>query len=171
MVFKVMALQRLEPIEPRRQSRVGSRSRRAKKTVRVTRKTKVTARRASRRVGTRKASTTRRARRRVGTTRIRFATRKTKVFKPISASQWQVEHQQFGIGPLKKGELSEFGYSSSKPEMERDKSLDKAVKRYGSTSVFRKLNALSVYNKNRDPVRSNLFLKDRNYVKKTYMSQ
>jgi hypothetical protein len=101
--------------------------------------------------------------------KIRFATRRTRVFKPIMASDWQVEHQEFGIGPLKKGDLSRYGYSSNKKKKDRHMSLDKAAKKYGPTTVFRKLNALYVYNKNRDPVRSNKFMKDRDYVKKSYM--
>lgn len=101
--------------------------------------------------------------------KIRFATRRTRVFKPIMASDWQVEHQEFGIGPLKKGDLSRYGYSSSKKVEERHASLDKATKKYGPTTVFRKLNALYVYNKNRDPIRSNKFKKDRDYVKKSFM--
>lgn len=167
MVFKLTALESIYPEQGRRESRL--RSTRRRKSMRATRKTKV---RATRRksVGVRKLKAIP-TRRKSAVPRIRFATRRTKVFKPISASRWQVEHQQFGIGPLKKGELSAFGYSSDKTEAERDKSLDKAVKKYGSTSVFRKLNALYVYNKNRDPVRSNLFMKDRNYVKKTHMSK
>lgn len=158
MVFKLMALDSLKPIQTQRKSRVSGRVRKTK--VRASRKTKAKVRSVR---ATRKTKTVR------APTRIRFATRRTKVFKPISASRWQVEHQQFGIGPLVKGDLSQFGYSSVKSETERDKSIDKAVKRYGSTSVFRKLNALYVYNKNRDPVRSNIFMKDRNYVKKTHM--
>lgn len=160
MAYKITALRAMSGLgTSKRVSRVGSRSRRGTTSKRVTRRTKMNV---TRRYT--KASV-----KRILSRKPRFATRKTKVFKPISASDWQVEHQEYGIGPLKKGELSRFGYSSAKPVSQRDKSLDKAVNEYGSTSVFRKLNALYVYNKNRSPKMSTLFKKDRDYIKKTYM--
>jgi hypothetical protein len=85
------------------------------------------------------------------------------------ASDWQVEHQEFGIGPLKKGDLSQYGYASDKKAEERHKALKKASKKFGSTSVFRKLNALYVYNKNKSPERANTFKSDRDFVKANLM--
>ena len=106
---------------------------------------------------------------RMKTRRTARASRRTRVFTPANATKWQVEHQSYGIGPLKRGELGQYGYSSFKPEEERDEALDQAVSNYGSLSVFRKLNALSVYSKNRNPTASRIFKKDRDYVKKTFM--
>ena len=76
-----------------------------------------------------------------------------------------------GIGPLKKGELGKYGYSSRLPEKKRVQSLDKAVREYGSLSVFRKLNALVIYNKNRSPETSAIFKHDRDMIKSVYMKQ
>jgi hypothetical protein len=113
-------------------------------------------------MGTRMAS-------RMPSRRVARASRRTRVFTAKNATKWQVEHQSYGIGPLKRGELGQYGYSSFKPEAERDEALDKAVSNYGSLSVFRKLNALAVYSKNRSPASSRIFKKDRDYVKKTFM--
>jgi len=169
MAYKVSALRALSGMgtvkRTKRTSRLASRNRRSKTSKRASRRTKM---RSTRKMNSSRKYT-RASVKRMLSRKTRFATRKTKVFKPISASDWQVEHQEFGIGPLKKGELSRFGYSSANPDNSRDKSLDKAVNEYGSTSVFRKLNALYVYNKNRSPKMSTLFKKDRDYVKKTYM--
>jgi hypothetical protein len=98
-------------------------------------------------------------------TRSRRIMRKRNLFK----TRWQIEHQSVGIGPLKKGELGKFGYSSFKPAPQRHTSLAKASRSLGSLSVFRKLNALYVYNKNRAPLASRKFKQDRDYVKKTFM--
>ncbi len=97
------------------------------------------------------------------------ASRRTRVFTPENATPWQVEHQSYGIGPLKKNELGRYGYSSFETEKKRDESLRKASRAYGSLSVFRKLNALYVYNKNTNPRASRVFLKDRDYVRKNLM--
>ena len=172
MVFITSAIDTLTPVmatrKIKRTTRLGSRKRKGKVSKRASQKTKV---RATRMRNTKKGGMTRQtALRKLREGRkIRFATRRTKVFKPVMASDWQVEHQEFGIGPLKKGDLSQYGYSSDKPMEARHKSISKAVKKYGSTPVFRKLNALYVYNKNRDPVRSAKFKKDRDFVKKAFM--
>ena len=75
-----------------------------------------------------------------------------------------------GIGPLRKGELARFGYISVKTMSENDRhtSLDKAIKELGSLSVWRKLNAVYVYNKNTNPLISAIYYEDRNWVKNTY---
>ena len=106
---------------------------------------------------------------RTRTVRVRKASRRTRVFTPENATPWQVEHQSYGIGPLKKNELGRYGYSSFETEKKRDESLRKASRAYGSLSVFRKLNALYVYNKNTNPRASRVFLKDRDYVRKNLM--
>jgi len=72
-----------------------------------------------------------------------------------------------GIGPLKSGELSRFGYDHviSMTVPARHSALRKAADRYGSLSLFRKLNALYVYTKNSSPASSAIFLMDRNWVR------
>lgn len=75
-----------------------------------------------------------------------------------------------GIGPLRKGDLSRFGYEhvTSMSLLKRKVALAKAVKAYGSLTVWRKLNALYVYTKNTAPESSTRFNEDRNWVKDTY---
>jgi hypothetical protein len=143
---------------------------------------KTASRRTTRKTSTRRVSTRRGASKtrkpvkklvripsRTRTVRVRKASRRTRVFTPENATPWQVEHQSYGIGPLKKNELGRYGYSSFETEKKRDESLRKASRAYGSLSVFRKLNALYVYNKNTNPRASRVFLKDRDYVRKSLM--
>jgi hypothetical protein len=66
-----------------------------------------------------------------------------------------------------KGALSKFGYSSKAPRKTRRAAIRKAVQSYGATSTFRKLNALSVFNKRTQ--KHKLFKNDRDWVKKTFM--
>ena len=76
-----------------------------------------------------------------------------------------------GIGTLKKGLLAKFGYSdiAHKSDAARHAALNKAVKAYGALSVFRKLNAGYVYTKLSSPASSKIFLKDRDWIKRTHM--
>ena len=75
-----------------------------------------------------------------------------------------------GIGPLKSGELSRFGYDHvvSMTLYARKVALGKAEKEYGALTLFRKLNALYVYTKRSSPASSAIFLMDRNWVRSTY---
>lgn len=81
----------------------------------------------------------------------------------------QGKHGLRVIPKLRKGDLSQFGYSSSASATSRHRSLAKAVKEYGALSVFRKLNAIMVLNKNRSPGLSSRFKSDRNWVRANYM--
>lgn len=72
------------------------------------------------------------------------------------------------IGPLHKGELSSLGYSMSAPTLSRHRALNKATKKYGALSMYRKLNALAVLNKNTNPKTSKVSKKDRNWIGKKY---
>lgn len=69
-----------------------------------------------------------------------------------------------GIGPLKKGELSKYGYSMTAKASSRHRALNKATRKYGPLSVYRKLNALSVYTKRTSPKTSKTAKADRNYI-------
>ena len=71
-----------------------------------------------------------------------------------------------GIGKLHKGDLSQFGYSTSKTARSRHLALNAATKTYGPLSVYRKLNALAVYTKRRSPATSKRALADRGFVGK-----
>jgi hypothetical protein len=75
-----------------------------------------------------------------------------------------------GIGPLKSGELAQFGYSDvvHKSATRRHKALSSAVKKYGSLSVWRKLNAVQVYTRRLSPPSSKVFKTDMNWVRAKY---
>jgi hypothetical protein len=81
---------------------------------------------------------------------------------------WKLKNKTLGIGPLKKGELKVFGYSSKKSETVRHASIRKAASAYGALPVERKLNALAVYNSKRSPVLSKMFKADSLYTAKLY---
>jgi ribosomal protein L14 len=68
------------------------------------------------------------------------------------------------IGPLKKGSLTKYGYSSNSSLQERKLALSKAIKAYGSTTVIRKLNAVCVLNKNTNPRVSRIFCADKKRI-------
>lgn len=71
------------------------------------------------------------------------------------------------FGPLRKGELAKHGYSFRGSETERHAALKKAIGEYGSTGVFRKLNAVAKLTKRASPKAANVFSKDREWVRKT----
>jgi hypothetical protein len=86
-------------------------------------------------------------------------TKKTKIPKKIKV-------------PLKRHELSQYGYKDVKdlPVDERHKILNLAMDDWfkgdvGKLSLFRKLNALYVVNKKRNPELAEIFIADRDYVK------
>ena len=72
-----------------------------------------------------------------------------------------------GIGKLRKGGLE--GYHAALPLTQRHTILQKAVAKHGALSVFRKLNAIYVYNKIRAPTTGATFLADRNWIQRTFM--
>jgi hypothetical protein len=72
------------------------------------------------------------------------------------------------IGPLRKGELSKYGYSYKLPESERRESLQKAVQVYGPLSTYRKLNAVAKLSTRTNPAASLAFSRDRNWIRNTY---
>lgn len=65
--------------------------------------------------------------------------------------------------------LSRCGYKARSPPAQRHVALACAVENHGELSVYRKLNALMVLNKNRSPQLSQRFQRDRNWVKRQYM--
>ena len=75
------------------------------------------------------------------------------------------------IIPMKKGLLSKYGYTSKKSTNARRLALKRAVKKYGNLSLFRKLNAIYVLQKNRNPRTAQIFKTDRDWVKKHYLSK
>ena len=82
--------------------------------------------------------------------------------------RWQTVRRMLGIGPLKKGDLTAFGYSHTKPTAERHEAIDKAVSKYGRASTIRKLNAIAVYSKRTGPSRAKIYTTDMHYVQKKF---
>ncbi len=78
--------------------------------------------------------------------------------------KWTTMHKEKGIGPLKAGRLSAFGYGSEKVERARHVALNKAIAAYGATAVYRMLNAVYVYTKRTNPSKSALYKADRDWV-------
>jgi hypothetical protein len=74
------------------------------------------------------------------------------------------------IGPIRKGELAKYGYADvdSLRLNQRRGFLKKAVSELGSLSVWKKLNVIYVYNKNKNPELAEKFLADRDWVKAKY---
>lgn len=70
---------------------------------------------------------------------------------------------------FKKNSLGKYGYKSSISLPFRHAALEKAVKAYGSKSVWSKLNAVAILNKNRSPTTSNIFTMDKNWVKRKFI--
>jgi hypothetical protein len=75
-----------------------------------------------------------------------------------------------GIGPLRKGELTKFGYENvvKLSETERHAALTKAVEAYGSLGVWRKLNAVAVYTRRTSPASSKVFKADMDWIRATF---
>ena len=71
-----------------------------------------------------------------------------------------------GIGPLRKGELSKYGYQhvNMLTREQRHEALRKAIHEFGSLGVWRKLNAIFVYTKHTSPETSRLFREDRDWI-------
>jgi len=72
------------------------------------------------------------------------------------------------IGPLRRGDLSKYGYNAKKAESERHSSLRKAIEEYGALGVFHKLDAIAKLSIRRAPEASNTFKKDREWVRATF---
>jgi hypothetical protein len=75
-----------------------------------------------------------------------------------------------GIGTLRQGDLTKFGYGAvtTMSAGARHLALAKAVRAYGVLSVFRKLNAVYVYTRRSSPASSRIFKADRDWVKEHY---
>ena len=85
--------------------------------------------------------------------------------------KWSESHKgEKGIGKLKKGALKACGYHDVKnmTVRKRHNSLKKCIGMYGTQSLWRKLNAVYVYNKNTNPEISEIFKSDRDWVKRNY---
>lgn len=70
--------------------------------------------------------------------------------------------------PLRKGELSKFGYHANYPKSVRRDALRKAATAYGPLSLFHKLNAVAKLSSRQAPEASSVFKRDREWVRHTY---
>jgi hypothetical protein len=73
-----------------------------------------------------------------------------------------------GIGKLREGDLSRYGYNAHKSESERHAALRKAIHVYGPLSVYRKLDAVTKYTQRTAPEAHRIFKTDRNWVYRHY---
>ena len=75
-----------------------------------------------------------------------------------------------GIGPLKKGELSKYGYTQVKKlsKIKRHRYLNNAVKEYGSPKILKKLGAVKTYQKNKNPEVSRILYDNMKWIRKKY---
>lgn len=76
---------------------------------------------------------------------------------------------------LRPGVLGEYGYKNVKnmTELSRHRALLKVIREGGEEplSLFRRLNALMVLFKYKDPKLSSIFKKDRDYIRKKFVSK
>ena len=72
------------------------------------------------------------------------------------------------IGPLKKGELSQFGYSYRRDTNTRRKSLRRAVEKYGALGVYRKLDAIAKLSVSKVPEAAKIFAENRDWVRESF---
>jgi len=72
------------------------------------------------------------------------------------------------IGPLKKGELTKYGYSAHAKREARHRALKKAVIVYGALSVFHKLDAIVKLTVRTAPEAHKIFKADIDWLRKNY---
>ena len=75
-----------------------------------------------------------------------------------------------GIGPLRKGELTKYGYKNVAAMSTEDRhvALEKAVAAYGPLSTWRKLNAVAVYTRRTAPGVSKVFKADMDWIRREF---
>jgi hypothetical protein len=72
------------------------------------------------------------------------------------------------IGPLRRGDLSKYGYNVKLSESQRHSSLEKAIKEYGALGVYRKLDAVAKLSVRTAPDASKIFKIDRDWVQRKH---
>jgi hypothetical protein len=75
------------------------------------------------------------------------------------------------IGPLKKGELTRFGYSSFSGVESRHAALKKAVEELGALNIYHKLDAVAKLGVRVAPEASKIFAADRDWVRSHYFKK
>ena len=79
--------------------------------------------------------------------------------------KYHTHHKCNVLFHLEKGTLSKFGYSMKNSQQSRHKSLKKAIKSVKLLSIYRRLNALYILNKNRNPDNAKIFKDDAEWLK------
>ena len=72
------------------------------------------------------------------------------------------------FGPLKRGELSQYGYSFRTPESQRHAALKKAVQEYTPLGVFRKLDAVAKLMVRTAPTAAKVFAADSDWIRSKF---
>ena len=72
------------------------------------------------------------------------------------------------IGPLRRGELSKHGYSFRKSDLARHRALKSALNEFGALGIYRKLDAVAKLTSSKLPEASNVYVKDRNWIKEKF---
>lgn len=73
------------------------------------------------------------------------------------------------IGPLKKGELTRFGYSYKHPESSRRSAIRRAIQQLGALNLYRKLDAVAKLTVLTSPKASQTFAADRDWIRAHYV--
>lgn len=73
-----------------------------------------------------------------------------------------------GIGPLKKGELTRYGYSAHYNRDIRHQALKKAIVMYGALDVYHKLDAVAKLTLRTAPDAHKVFVADRDWIRKNF---
>ena len=79
--------------------------------------------------------------------------------------KYKTQHKCNVLFQLEKGTLSKFGYSMKNTQLCRHKSLKKAIKHIKQLSIYRRLIALYVLNKNKYPENAKIFKNDAEWIK------
>ena len=89
----------------------------------------------------------------------------TKTHRKTRTSRKSYTRKNRQLFVLKKGELTKYGYHADLSEAARHEALKKALSEFSPLSLFRKLNAVYVLNKNRDKKRAAIFKADAKWAK------
>ena len=76
-----------------------------------------------------------------------------------------------GIGELRRGALTKYGYYYALPTSQRESSLKRAIKAYGALSVYRKLDAIAKLSMRVAPDLSKVYKRDRDWVYTIYKKE
>ena len=81
--------------------------------------------------------------------------------------KYHTKHNCNVLFHLEKGTLSKFGYSMKNTQTKRHISLKKAIKSIKPLAIYRRLIALYILNKNKQPYNAKIFKNDAEWIKTT----